>query len=467
MDKAKEILDILFKKNRFLKIVLFTFCIQALYIALTFPFGVPADEQHHIIVSLMHKNSLNPFIEEPETLKQFITISTSPFLYHYLLGLLSNLNFYNLPMAIFMRFSSPVFGIATLIMLYKTSYLITKDKLKSLFAVTLLASTMMFMFSSGVVNYDNLVNLLSISSVFFFIRFYQDFKITDLLNLLIIILLGLLTKFTLLPLAFILFVLTLWVMFINRKNFQNEIKYFCTSTKFIKKLFYIVILILVSSLFIILYGKNIIQYKSVMPSCEIVASHDECYEYSYSYRIYYDGFISETDNDAEMNIVKDMKEWTKLNLNSIYGIITHRGFFFRTYSIIPFTIIALTSLIGICMSLVKREKFKTEIIFIGIIFVFYALVLLQHNYKEYLTSSMWNGTQGRYLLPVWPLLYIIFAQYALNFKNETYKRILILIFFIIALVTSFGVYYHFKPANYLLNWHEIKENENFYSDLIK
>lgn len=464
MKKLRSFTNTFFDKY-LIRTVLILFIFQAYYFVFTLKIGMPADEEHHILVSLMHKDSLNPFIEEPEILGQFITISTTPFLYHYLLGLLSNLNFYNLPLAIVMRLFNPMLSLATLIIVYKTSYLITKDKCKSLLSMILLASTLMFVFSSGVVNYDNLANLISISSIYFFIRFFQNFKFQDLLNLVIIVLLGFLTKFTIFPLAFIISLLTLWVIIKNRYKIKKGLRDFWKNTHKIKKGLYFLTLIIVTSLFAMLYGKNIIKYHSFIPGCDVVASHEECYEYSFSYKVYYDGFVSDIDNDADMDSINDVKEWIRINLTSIFGTLTHRGTFFRIYSIIPFTIIVALAIFGFLRSIANKERIKAEIVLVGIIFIFYGLVLFYHNYNEYLASSVWNGTQGRYFFPVWPLLYIIIAQYALNFKKNLYKQLIILIFFIVTIFTSFGIYYFFKPADYQLDWHEIATYENFYGNL--
>ena len=330
----------------------------------------------------------------------------------------------------------------------------------------MLSTTLMFVFSSGVVNYDNLTNLLSISAIFFFIKFYQSFNIKDLIRLLIIVLLGILTKLTFLPLTLILFVLTLFIIYKNRKGIKDELICFIKQTHPITKVVYLILIIVLFLLVGGLYGRNILKYGSYQPRCDVVASHEECYQYSYSYKVYYDGFIADTDtNHPSVNLISDFTGWGKFNLQTIYGTLTHRGVFFRMMSIIPFAILLVASLIKAVQIIFKEKKVKPEVVLLFAIFMAYASFLYYYNYNEYLNSGVWNGMQGRYLFPVWPLIYIIIAEYLLSFKRKSINYAILVTFFFVSFITSFGIYYFRKPADYQMDWHKIEYYEEFYNNL--
>lgn len=185
-------------------------------------------------------------------------ISTSPFLYHSVVGKI----WYLTDSIQFTSMLQTGFGLFAIFYVYFLALLVTKSRIISFFSVIIMSSIPMFSYQINYVSYDNLVNFASIASIYYLVLFIEKSKIKDLFVLLIYLFIGILTKFSFGPLMVIILFILITYILKNFKFIKNEILKFIIKTK---NLPYVLILIFLVGLFFTFYGRNIYLYKSLMP----------------------------------------------------------------------------------------------------------------------------------------------------------------------------------------------------------
>ena len=288
-------------KNKWAKytifLLMFFFVLITLYLANNVQFGAPPDEVFHFNQINNFKNSPHFFLEDdellqatnpdiaPEPMKRayYSIRSKSSFFYHWSLGRLLHLNFFNISDLLFLRFINILFSLLYLYFFYKLALLILKDKGLVTVAFLLHVIIPMFLFLSAAVSYDNLVNLVSIISLYYLFRFIDKKKIEYLFIILIFILLGVLTKFTFLPLAGIIGIVLIWQIIKNQQFVWQSLKslFYKNKLKFTVLLSLLIILFL-SNFFI--FFKNFVNYKNILPNCQLVFTQQICWEEDYIFQ---------------------------------------------------------------------------------------------------------------------------------------------------------------------------------------
>ena len=78
-----------FESRKCTKIILIIFVVQAVYVALSFKFGVPPDERTHLgFIKFYAGNSLDPFINAQNSNFYVGEVTRDPsYMYHYLMRL--------------------------------------------------------------------------------------------------------------------------------------------------------------------------------------------------------------------------------------------------------------------------------------------------------------------------------------------------------------------------------------------
>ena len=197
-------------QNIIFYIILLFFLVFTGYLAFTVKMGVSSDSWYHLRVSQAYEDTLTVPENTPETYK-WRDLEHQPYLYFWINGRVLNLNeiTFQFNEVILLRVVEIIYSFFTL---YGT-YLLSKEFFKKnwlrLLPVFLLSNTLMFVFLSSSINYDNMANMFSVFAILFFVKALKDKgNWKNIFLMLIFICLGGLTKYTFLPLAFILVVLT-------------------------------------------------------------------------------------------------------------------------------------------------------------------------------------------------------------------------------------------------------------------
>jgi len=426
----------LFKKHFFFLILSsasFWFVFQEAYFALNIKLGVSPDEIHHYTLSNLYSQTQSIPLKDTISTYQFGPVSTTPYLYHLIMGKSLNLNVFHLQPLLFLRIFNIILSLISLYFFYQLIKLITKDKIIQVCSLIIQTNLLMYVFLSSMVSYDNLINLLSIISTFLLLKFIDKFKRIYLLLIILITLLGTLTKFTYFPLVFIQS-LILSVYFKNYINRQFLLKKL--STKEWLVIFPIIFLTIINLNF---YLNNYINYKQLDPSPEKVI--DQALLQKYNLQFQRNQEAQETIKDRpliKLNIFS--KKYFYQTEGTIFGILGHINQIKYTNDLKPYNLLVIISLILFLLKIKSILKNKTITVLL-IISVLYMMIVFVNNYYQYLTYRIFGlALQGRYNFPVLPNLIIIFIYSLLSPFN---KKIKILITLLISILFITGGFFWF------------------------
>jgi 4-amino-4-deoxy-L-arabinose transferase-like glycosyltransferase len=401
--------------------------------------GVSSDSWYHLRVSQAYENTLTVPENTPETYK-WRDLEHQPYLYFWINGRLLNLNeiTFNFNGVIVLRVINIIYSLFTL---YGT-YLLSKEFFKKnwlrLLPVFLLSNTLMFVFLSSSINYDNMANMFSVFSILFFVRALKDKgNWKKIFLMLIFIFLGGLTKYTFLPLAFILIVLMGYFVIKNWKVYKENFK---------GKILYLLLPILVLVIMNIgVYGVNLIRFHSLTPKCLDVLTYDQCLENGVFYRDNVTIPAQEVDlfkmvlSGERLDPIRYAGVWIFEMAIRIFGIMGDKSLFAKTI-IIPFYL--LFFLISFIVGILNWRNFSKEIKYLSIVTLFYLLVLLfVQNYDMYLKRSYPTlALQGRYMFPVISSVYVLFVFFLNRIKNKRLRAVIfvsLIVLFIIGCLPFF------------------------------
>ncbi len=429
------------KINKIIIVVqLIIFSLFALYLAINIREAISPDEPHHYHVSQKYSESLL-LPEDSEETYQFGSISTSNVLYYWINGRILNLNALNINELHLLRIFSVLYSVATLLVTYLLSKEIIKKRQYQTIPMVLLANTLMFQFLSGMMNYDNLVNLFAVLSIYFVVKIFKKPIDTKNISLWIVVsCLGALTKFTMFPLVFIEFLLVLYVLIKKKPKYNFGRKDIWLHIG-IAVLFVIPVLLL--------YGRNVLQYSDITPSCTKVLSEESCMKsplYVREKNFPSAGiamFSKEWFGKAfswETSPLRYFLWWCRIMQQKIYGIMGHKNLYMPYQLHLAYTIFPLS----LAFLFLKKWKEKKDIdLYLLIILFFYTCILaFVQNYMTYLNKNgITFGHQGRYIFPVIPIYYILLVKYLSLIKKDTIRKILFIFLLTVFLLGSIPFFF--------------------------
>lgn len=376
--------------------------------------GIAPDEPAHFAFAKYFSTTIGLPNDTPETVAIGWQIQHNPFLYHWIAGRtiqvlkLLHPSISDWAMLVILRLMSTLMSAGSLVFLYLTSKLLIKNKWLQLIPVFLLLNTLMYVFLSGAVSYDNLANLFSFAAIYFFTLAFKGKDFTKS-TILMVISVGLacLVKYSALPLAF---GLTSWWIFLvlRRKNEQRTLR---LETK-------LTILILIAAVIVItniaLYGYNLIAYRSVTPTCEQMIEGNLCQTSVFSKRYQELALPSKlTVKESIQQGYPDPAEyvfysWIPNILYRIYGILAHVSYFPPHIIVLFYILYIFHFVLGV--RLLPENPAKIYIAFASLT-VLYLVVLLGLNYNAELTYGFRQiGMHGRYLFPVIGIFYLLITK---------------------------------------------------------
>ena len=358
------------------------------------------DQGSHFYLS--QKFSQTWGIPEEEPGNAFI-MTGQPYLYYWINGAVNKIYKIIFPAgqirpALIWRILSVFYAAWTVFYTYKLASVITGNPYAGILSAFFLSNTLMFVFVSGGISYDNLMNLAAAAAIYHLVRIYhkEDFvKHTALTGIWVII--GSLAKDQYLLLTLIIFIA--WIYF-SIRNLRK------THLDFNKKnIILILIFVLFLALFINLYGRNLLVYNRITPSCSQIKKSEVCRTYDYRYDYY------EPLNFRRLLFIRDdlpnpfnyaVTFWIPKMLESIWGILSHVTFVPRL-SVSLHGILILWSYISFFYF--AKNKNASSIL-LSIILLTYCSYVFFWNYKNDLEFSFQHFViTGRYLLPILSMLF--------------------------------------------------------------
>ncbi|MDY6994341.1 MAG: phospholipid carrier-dependent glycosyltransferase, partial [Pseudomonadota bacterium] len=320
-----------------------------------------------------------------------------------------------------LRMVNSLFALGTVIITYLISKELIKNKWWQLLPVFMLTNTLMFVFLSGGVSYDNPTNFVCALGLLFFIRVlnHKDFTMNSL-GWMISIGIGALIKHSVLPLAAILGII--WIVYMIR----NKSKIQCPDLRNNPSFFVLAaILLIVLGFNIYLYGVNLIKFQSIRPSCYDTFSKEICDNSVFVKR------HNEMALPEKLTIITAFQKgypepirflfewWIPEMIKRVFGIMGEKDYF---PIIISYFKIAFYWMFFLGFRYIKKPSFKT--VALSSIVGFYALVLFIMNYNSELAYGFYKfvALQGRYIFPVISIAFVL-STYILTKVTNKYLQI--------------------------------------------
>lgn len=412
--------------------IILVFFIFGSYLVLNIRRGISPDENYHISVSEFYSETfLIP--ENSEETYRYGDITRIPYLSFWLNARLINLNFTNVEDYVVLRFFNLLISTGSLIVVYLIAKEVIKKKYLNLLPVFMLANTLMFVFLSSAVSYDNLVNFFVFLSFYFLIKTFKSRNNKWILFFLMAGSLAALTKFTAIP-AFLIELVLLIIFMLKEIRFIEFLEEVFDRYKYLSLLLLVIIGFLSS-----VYGVNIIRYKSLTVSCDKILSEQQCMQNGVYSRAKTADLYEFSSLGEFVEILKErttpfeyFSRWSLSMTQRIFGILGHEWLLMPSYFSNIYIFLFLILSIIFIRGWRRGDSIETNLL---VIFLSYLLVLLIfQNYRSYIIRGRFDiAIQGRYLFPVIPLLYTILIDYLGRLKNKWSQGIiisfLVLVFF--------------------------------------
>lgn len=402
----------------FYTFILIWFIVQASLIALLTKFGLPPDENFHFnFIKLYAENGPTPFLNDQEGYYWLGDVTRRPsVLYHYAMSWPYRL-MDGLPATyIYLRFINIGFAVGTLMLVKKLAKQLKLSDFVANLSLFMLVNTLMFTFLSAAISYDNPLIMLSILSLVLMVALMQRLRAITLIYLTLVMIVASVVKFTFLPLA-VLIVIAL--TFYYRKGINGTIKsiFKDARTNISKgKLFVLVPLLLISFAFALeRYGINIVSYGSIRADCVEVHNVQDCRKRPLFQRR---EKVEALDKEPTIPPTRFSVKWVDTAKERIYGIHAHK--FFKPMTVVVYGTWSIVGLMALAFIRKFRWRNRKLDYLIAISFT-YVLIAATKNFMGYQDSGIFGmGLQGRYIFPVFPVLYLIGNYYVEKWLEKRY-----------------------------------------------
>jgi len=373
-----------------------------------------------------------------ENLNIRYTFIGQPYLYYWLNGAIYKV--YNslfptgkLRPVLMWRLMSVFYSTLTVFFTYKLASKVTGNPYAGVLVSFLLSNTLMFVFVSGGISNDNLMNLAATAAIYHLVNIYkrEDFIWqTALTGIWVII--GSLAKEQFLLLTLIIFLAWLFFVIRNCRKINLELKR--------KNIFIILIFISSLVLFLGLYGTNLLRYSRTTPACAQIKSVGSCRTYGYRYDFYKPfnlQWIWFARDDLTNPIKYGITYWGFKMIESIWGILSETSF-------IPMLSVSLHGVLILwalfCHFFYWQPK-DTNATLLFVILLSYCVYVFLWNYKTEVEFNFQHyGVTGRYLLPILGTLLTLITHSFMKIKSLLLKRITIALVVLLYFAGGFGMY---------------------------
>ena len=398
----------------------------SIFFAFRLELGIVPDEVHHYLVSQLYSQTWGIPRDSRYTLG-LGPLQHNAFLYYWINGRILNLLGLVAPamgaatQLVCLRLLNVLYSTVGVVFVYLFARELIPDARGPLVVVLFLTNTLMFVFLSGGVNYDNLLNPCCFASIYYLTRaLHGKAFVQNSVTCFAITLFACLVKATMLPLAAIMGALWLGYAVKNRQMLSLHIGWS------IKAVGIALVFLALVGLNASVYGINLIKYRSLVPACTQLLSEEDCMHYPIYARDQELGLEHKlTPAEVVAGGYPDPVEygldvWTFLILRSTYGILGHRTY----YPDLSITLYRMLILWAILLTVRFWQKPFYAVGASYAILALLALVLFQHNYNAELRLGFKHvGIQGRYLFPVIGICYTLMVRAFLQIPRSFLRRL--------------------------------------------
>ncbi|HYH74694.1 MAG TPA: hypothetical protein VD735_01915 [Candidatus Saccharimonadales bacterium] len=431
------------------------FVLNALWFVFTVLFPLAFDEDFHLGVIRIYAEQWSPFLSgQPANGDAYGSLATDPsYLFHYLMSF--PLRFIALftqsetIQVIFLRLINVAIFAWSLVLYRKV---LLRAKASPALTHTVLAIFVLIPIVPQLaahINYDNVLMLLFAWLCLIVFRITESLQqrridVPAILLFIIVCLFTSLIKYAALPLLVGAVIFLLYMAFRSYRGHWRQL-YKGAKGGFVRinrrtKIVLLTVLFIGLGLFAQRYVVNMVKYQSPVPDCGKVLRVDQCVKYGPWGRDH--GLEQSKDKDFQPDVGYFVKEWLKGMRHRLFFAVSGAKTGFINYIELPLPVAAFTVLVVLgvlAIGIWFRAIFAGQpfLVFFGITTLVYLVVLLLDQFGMYKQTSVPVAINGRYLLPILPVVAVIAARgfaYALaKFKAQViqpYLAVLTILLFL-------------------------------------
>lgn len=411
------------KSKKFFYIVIGLLILQAAWFALTIRYPMAFDENYHFGVIQLFSHQWTPFISSMPAGSGSLGDVTryDSYLFHYLMSfpyrLISIFVHQEVAQIIILRFINIGLFVGGLF-LYRNLFRRFKVSNGLInFSLFMLVLIPVAPFLAATINYDNLIFLL-IPLVVGLALTCRDQIINkktipaiSFLSLLIIGGLSSLVKYAFLPI-FVAVILYLTIIFFRTANKTRLMHSLVTSFKSLKLASQIVLLAglaLSTGLLVERYGVNIVEYHNIQPDCAQVQTVEHCSQFGpWQRNLLIEIEIAETNPDPYPTKLNYPPMWASVMMTHLYFAINY-NYDDSPPLPIPIYVASLIGALGLILCIVFWKsiiRIDRRLILLATVVILYTAAVFYTNFTGYLHYRTAQAMNGRYLLIIFPMLFI-------------------------------------------------------------
>lgn len=411
------------KSPKLLRAAIVLFVLQGVFLSIVIPYKAPSDEEYHFRFTqyYAHRSILaGPVIAHQTDNFDLGDIQRPPgYLYHYLssfvLRIVEAFTSSTNVQVMVLRFINVGMGALILLMVIRLLRRLGARGLTINLTVAWLACTTMFVWLFAGLNYDNLAIVWFFVLLHLALSLYEKLNIKQVLLMIAVTLALMITKETFLPVILIIYLLFAFGVLRKigfMKLWRQILQSIQSNWKRPKtRLALAGLSILVVVMFGLVgerYGQNYLTYQRTTPACNKVHTEDECmqhgiYRRNTGQRREYVVYL-QNGGKPDMSFSEFAVKWVDLIYERTYA---YRGM----NTIRPTNEAQVTALVtapvvfGLAILGWRKRRYSATEKALAILAVSYSVLVYMYNYNIYRYYGYPFAIQGRYLLPVLPLIY--------------------------------------------------------------
>ncbi len=415
----------------FLALTVGLFLVSASWIALSGRFSMAYDENTHLGVIQLYSDRLLPFWSEaPAGSEVYGAVERDPsYLYHYVLSfpyrLVDAITQSQFAQVIILRFVNIGIFLAGILVFRRV--LLRTGASKALVHAMLAALVLLpgVPFLAAQINYDNALFLASTASILLAMRITGRLKRSgrfgalQLSLFLGLILLSSLVKYAFLPIMLALVLWLAWAAwkYARPRNFLKPLWEDFQKLARLKRTFLVVFILVSACLFVERYGVNTVLYRTPTPECNQVIGIEACRSYGPWNRNYELLQQKQAGRPADSGrrdpLSFTAKHWLKSMAHQQVFALNGRGDYFKIGDPLPLPkfLVVVVGGIGLVLAAfwyrVLRHQYELDLLLV--VALTYAGLLWLQNYLDFLHLGQAVALQGRYLMPVLPIVMLVVA----------------------------------------------------------
>lgn len=432
------------RSNLFFYGIVVLFVLEAGWIALSSHFPMAFDENFHFGIIKLYAHHWSPWWDVmPVGGETYGAMIRDPsYLYHWLMSfpyrLISQLTHDTTQQVIILRFMNIAIFAAGLFALRALLNKATKSRTAVNLVLLFLVLTPVIPMLAGQINYDNLLFLLVPIALLMMFRFIENlrthkrFDILTLGWLAVLCMLSSLVKYAFVPVGLVIVVYLLWNLVktyrLKQRHLGKDLASGWRGISLIAKIGLIAGLLVSAVLFSERYVVNTVRYHTPIPECNQILSRDECLFYGPWARNYRSQQTKlNTGVYDKFTLVTYIQHWFFILWRSHFYILNgpDSGYIVGEPLLLPLIASVAIFTLGVFYLLRwHRQIFsKNKVLkFLTGLLIVYSLILFYQNYSDYLNVGQAVAIQGRYLLPILPILYLLLVL-GIGYGLRNYQKI--------------------------------------------